>query len=152
MKIPTAAELFFDSLEATSVVGVYVLFDDYGTVVYVGQSADVEGRISSHRQLQKIAFSRVCVIRCLAEELHWMESLYIRALDPKENRARPPGALKQHKPKALARVERVCARCRGAFMAGRAWARFCSLRCRQDERKALSKAALALMRGRDLHA
>lgn len=33
--------------------GVYVLFDTHGRVLYVGQSADVRGRLADHRRLKK---------------------------------------------------------------------------------------------------
>lgn len=64
--------------------GVYFLCRA-GTVVYVGQSIHIEARLPAHRQ---IAHDAVHVIPCEPHQLKVMESRYILALQPVENRSR----------------------------------------------------------------
>ena len=62
--------------------GVYMLHY-YGSIIYIGQSIDVFGRVSSHR-IDK-DFNSVTVFQVERKNLNVIESLLIRELEPPLN-------------------------------------------------------------------
>ncbi|WP_296699807.1 GIY-YIG nuclease family protein [Thiocapsa sp. UBA6158] len=64
------------------VCGIYFLVRE-GRVVYVGQSIDVFGRISTHHQSK--TFDAIAYVSCERHLLDKMESLYIHVLQPPLN-------------------------------------------------------------------
>lgn len=64
--------------------GVYFLLDD-DEIVYVGQSTDIEARISVHYNQKKKRFNRYTYLSCSAEYLNDIEAHYIVHLAPKYN-------------------------------------------------------------------
>jgi hypothetical protein len=70
------------------VCGVYFLLAQ-GSIVYVGQSKNVLGRIAAHRSEREKCFDRVFVIECRPAELDHLEALYIEKFAPVYNAVRP---------------------------------------------------------------
>ncbi|WP_230948730.1 GIY-YIG nuclease family protein [Burkholderia cepacia] len=59
------------------------------TIVYVGQSKNILGRIATHRSEGEKSFDRIFVIECKPAELDHLEALYIDKFRPVYNAVRP---------------------------------------------------------------
>jgi hypothetical protein len=77
------ASIVAHAIPASLLSGVYFLIQ-HAEVVYVGQSADVFGRISKHLRSGR-QFDSFNVIPCPAERRSELEALYIAALLPSQN-------------------------------------------------------------------
>lgn len=67
----------------TNAVGIYFLCSGE-SIVYIGQSVSVAGRIAQHRHDGKV-FDRAFVLPCLPEHLNLLEGHFIRAIRPTLN-------------------------------------------------------------------
>lgn len=75
-----------DLPKQASVKGLYLLLDG-GVVVYVGQSADIRGRLRTHRREAKKPFETILWWACPAESDRLrLEGVLILALLPRFNR------------------------------------------------------------------
>lgn len=64
---------------------IYVLVKN-GEVIYVGQTGDLIGRISTHKKMK--VFDAVLFIECSQDNLNWMEGLLIKYFKPEQNIAK----------------------------------------------------------------
>lgn len=69
----------------SSVCGVYLLRDSEGSVMYVGQSVNVLGRIGAHAGDIAKTFASITVLECERDQLDDLEGLLIRTLSPPLN-------------------------------------------------------------------
>lgn len=65
------------------IVGVYFLIKD-GEVIYVGQSINVQERLSKHVMQGKV-FDQYTIVECDVDELDLIESYYIHLFRPRQN-------------------------------------------------------------------
>ena len=91
-RLLTPDELVNASSEYETTCGVYFLIYE-SRVVYVGQSVNIYSRMATHAgdKYNPKAFDRFCFIRCPAQALDVLESLYIHTLKPELNGTRPGG-------------------------------------------------------------
>ena len=79
--------LLANSMSSKPISAVYFLIQD-STIVYVGQSTDLFGRISTHRSTGR-PFERFTYIEVPIADLDRVEATYIHALRPAQNKAVP---------------------------------------------------------------
>lgn len=68
-----------NKIQNKSIIGIYFLWD-VDTIVYIGQSIDIDKRISEHRKNKK--FSHYSYIECSKKDLNKLESSYIKTYNP----------------------------------------------------------------------
>ena len=131
----------------TPVVGIYGIFIDDNTCLYVGQSQDIQRRFRTHRselkrgvhhqrELQElhdtgIAFFYRVLEFCDPFDLSERESHYFDTLNPLCWSNRPPS---RGNPYASLSGERACAGCGGMFTAYSRKRIYCSIDCKNSAR------------------
>ncbi len=86
-----AADILTMSQQYKKLCGVYFLICD-GSVVYVGQSVDIQSRLGSHAN--SIPFGSYYYIECDNTQLDLLESIYIHLLNPVLNSQHSSGKKK----------------------------------------------------------
>lgn len=71
-------------IPVTHLCGIYFLWKDY-SVVYVGQSINIYGRVATHIKEGSKKFDYACALYCEKEKLDLLESAFIGLLKPKYN-------------------------------------------------------------------
>lgn len=76
------------SMQVERICGVYflILGDE---IVYIGQSQDVDRRISAHADKH---YNRIYVIKAPQQDLLWLEAMYINKFKPRYNLTIPTGS------------------------------------------------------------
>lgn len=64
--------------------GVYMLYLDE-TLVYVGKSRHVPGRVMEHKREKRLRFNRITVCWCKGADMDGLEFRMIRAMQPSHN-------------------------------------------------------------------
>lgn len=77
------------SVPYTAHCGIYFLIEN-DTIVYIGQSIDIMWRVAEHRKQGK-SFDRFAMIPIPAPWLDRIERLYVRALEPRDNKIKFSG-------------------------------------------------------------
>lgn len=72
------------------IIGIYFLFDGE-TIVYIGKSTDIHGRVHAHLKDPGKHFDRYAYIAVSSDDLDAAEFEYIKLFEPKYNRNGIPG-------------------------------------------------------------
>lgn len=81
-------EIIEKSSPAMFVSGVYFLIDE-GRITYVGKSNNIGARLVEHAKKGR-PFERYFALLCSPDKMHGLESDYIKALDPEQNKTPLP--------------------------------------------------------------
>lgn len=80
-----AAALRWNAYEVQIVRGVYMLLDDHGNILYIGQSRNIHWRVACHTMEGRIPFTRTEIAACRRCDMDAVEQYLIRLHEPPYN-------------------------------------------------------------------